>query len=161
MDGAFSEIIFVLNTQSRYHIACIGQAMDFLYKFKIWFMFYFFCYRDVVWDIISCWKRSILNHWGPGLMHVQCQAITLMDVVNWIGLKKSLWNMNRSIFWEIGLLCKVKVWTVYYTVWCCYDVVHFLPNPHKISPIARPLGRGMGCNLWVQDLIDSLPQSLQ
>ena len=32
---------------------------------------------------------------------------------------------------------------------------------HKIHPKARPLRRGMGCLLWIQHLIDILPQFLQ
>ena len=39
------------------------------------------------------------------------------------------------------------------TVQCCYNVVNFLENPHKRHPIARPLGRGMGCLVgWHSDL---------
>ena len=34
-------------------------------------------------------------------------------------------------------------------------------NPHKIHPIPRPLGRGMGCILWVQTMIYTLPHSPQ
>ena len=40
----------------------------------------------------------------------------------------------------------------YITVRCRYNAVSFLPNTHKIHPIARPSGRGMGCILWVQTL---------
>ena len=39
--------------------------------------------------------------------------------------------------------------------------VKFHTNIHKKHPIARPLGRGMGCFLWIQHLIDILPQFLQ
>ena len=38
-------------------------------------------------------------------------------------------------------------------VYCCYNTVNFLTNPHNRHPIARPSGRGMGCHLWVQSLI--------
>ena len=34
-----------------------------------------------------------------------------------------------------------------YTVRCRYNAVNFLTNIHKRHPIARPLGRGMGCIL--------------
>ena len=44
---------------------------------------------------------------------------------------------------------------------CRYNAVNFLKNINKRHPIARPLGRGMGCLLWIQDLIDILPQFLQ
>ena len=47
-----------------------------------------------------------------------------------------------------------------YTVQCRYKAVNFLTNIHKRYPIARPLGRGMGCLLWIQHLIDILPQFL-
>ena len=47
------------------------------------------------------------------------------------------------------------------TVRCRYNAVNFLKNINKRHPIARPLGRGMGCLLWIQDLIDILPQFLQ
>ena len=34
------------------------------------------------------------------------------------------------------------------TVWCRYNSVNFLTNPHNTLPIACPWGRGMGCLLW-------------
>ena len=43
------------------------------------------------------------------------------------------------------------------TVRCRYKAVHFLPNPHKRYPIARPWGRGMGCLMWAQPLIQFCP----
>ena len=51
-----------------------------------------------------------------------------------------------------------------YTVRCRYNAVNYLRNIHQRHPIhaiARPLGRGMGCLLLVQPLIDILPQFLQ
>ena len=42
-----------------------------------------------------------------------------------------------------------------------YNAFNFLKNIHKRHPITRPLGRGKGCLLWIQNLIDILPQSLQ
>ena len=47
------------------------------------------------------------------------------------------------------------------TVRCRYNAVNFLKNIHKRHHIARPLGRGMGCLLWIQLLFDILPQFLQ
>ena len=38
------------------------------------------------------------------------------------------------------------------TVQCHYNAVDFLQNYHKRHPIARPLGRDMGCLLWVTNL---------
>ena len=48
-----------------------------------------------------------------------------------------------------------------YKVRCRYKVVNFLPNPHKIHPIARLLGQNMGCNLWFDTLIQILLWSTQ
>ena len=43
------------------------------------------------------------------------------------------------------------------TLRCRYNAVNFRQNIH---PIAGPSGRGVGCLLWVQPLIDILPQFL-
>ena len=44
------------------------------------------------------------------------------------------------------------------TVRCCYNMVNLLPYPHKIHPIAHPLGWAMGCILWIQSMIYTVPQ---
>ena len=48
-----------------------------------------------------------------------------------------------------------------HTVRCRYNAVNFITNIHKRHPMARPLGRGMGCLLWIQHLIDIMSQFLQ
>ena len=50
---------------------------------------------------------------------------------------------------------------IQYTVRCRYNAVNFITNIHKRHPMARPLGRGMGCLLWIQHLIDIMSQFLQ
>ena len=47
-----------------------------------------------------------------------------------------------------------------YTVRCCYNAVSVLKNIHERHPIARPLGRGMGCLLWIQQFLQSFMQYL-
>ena len=47
------------------------------------------------------------------------------------------------------------------TVWYPYNAVNFITNIHKRHPMARPLGRGMGCLLWIQHLIDLISRFLQ
>ena len=51
--------------------------------------------------------------------------------------------------------------TLLYTVRCRYNAVNFLQNPPKRHPIGHPLGRCMGCILWVQTLTYILSKSLQ
>ena len=45
-----------------------------------------------------------------------------------------------------------NAWDFLHTVWCRCNAVDFLTNSHEINPIARPLGRVMGCILWIQTL---------
>ena len=49
----------------------------------------------------------------------------------------------------------------WHTVRCCYNAVNFQKNIHKRHTIARPLGRGMGCLLWIQHLIDIMREFMQ
>ena len=42
-------------------------------------------------------------------------------------------------------------------VWCRYNAVNFLLNPHKRQHIAHPLGTGIGRLLWVQPVIKFCP----
>ena len=66
----------------------------------------------------------------------------------------------------IPTLCE-RLMVIYYwvillhTVRCRYNAVNFITNIHKRHPMARPLGRGMGCLLWIQHLIDIMSQFLQ
>ena len=46
-------------------------------------------------------------------------------------------------------------------MWCRYNRVNFLHNPHNRHPIARPWGRGVGCLLWGVSLMHVLPLSSQ
>ena len=70
------------------------------------------------------------------------------------------WRRTYVIWWVDG------VWSIQWsetfatTVRCRYNAVGFLTNIHKIHPIARPLGRGMGCLFLFQHLIDILFQFL-
>ena len=57
------------------------------------------------------------------------------------------------------LRCGSPGHTLQCTVRFRYNVVNFIKIEHKGHPIVRPLGRGMGCLLWIQSLIYFLPQS--
>ena len=52
-----------------------------------------------------------------------------------------------------------RCWPTYPGIF--HNAVHFLQNHHKRHPIARPLGRVMGCLLWDHTYIHILPQSPQ
>ena len=70
------------------------------------------------------------------------------------------WSPYRKPHWNPGR----------YNITCCifnqkYDIHmsyiwNFLTNTHKRHPIAHPLWRGIGCLLWIQNLIHILPQFL-
>ena len=80
------------------------------------------------------------------------------DLSNGLALKRCqaiIWTNDDQVLW-----CH-KASEVTSIVWCLYNAVNFLPNPHKIHPIAHPLGWDMGCILWVQTVIYTLPQSMQ
>ena len=61
----------------------------------------------------------------------------------------------------LALERKIYIGVNTYTVRCRYNAVNFLRHSHKIHPIARPLGRDMGCLLCSPILIYIWPQSLQ
>ena len=81
----------------------------------------------------------------------------------------AIWTMQDK--WNLvfhKVIFQIPAWSQWWkdienanTVWCHYNAVNFLQNPHKRHPIACPLGWGMRCLLCVQTLICILPQSLQ
>ena len=58
------------------------------------------------------------------------------------------------------LMCVWHQWFLFTIEQCRFNTVSFLTNIHKRHPIACPQGCGMGCLLWIQHLIDILPQFL-
>ena len=82
-----------------------------------------------------------------------------MSFVNclwWIVLLGGRIPLDELCAPELKIDCKNT-----YTVRCRSNAVNFLQNLHKKHPIARPLGRAMGCVLCFQILIYILPQSLE
>ena len=71
----------------------------------------------------------------------------------------SCWYQHRinPLWWSVHLLI---TWYLF-TFRIQGGAVKTRPFSHKINPIARPLGRGMGCTLWGQTRIYTLLQSLQ
>ena len=60
---------------------------------------------------------------------------------NWFCVKELDWNENTMRF--------------------RHNAANLLENPNKSHPIARSLGRGIWCLLWVHKLIYILPRQLQ
>ena len=62
-------------------------------------------------------------------------------------------------FKDVSYLCIQSV--MHAIVWFCYNAVNFLTNIHKRHPLARPLGWGKGCLLWIRHLFDILQLLMQ
>ena len=103
-------------------------------------------------EIHQCWTCA----WCMGLRFVK------MFIYLYI---RTLININHhSNDRVIGVKWFSYIWPFHAylnTVGSRKNAVNILTNPHNIHPIARPLGRGMGCILWIQTVIHTLPQSLQ
>ena len=69
--------------------------------------------------------------------------------------------LDRCCFWwsraPVHQAISKTVNTIQYTVQWHYNMVNFIPNPHKRHPIARLWGWAMGCLLRVQPLIKFCP----
>ena len=79
---------------------------------------------------------------------------------DWTGLyRKEHRTMQRDT--TTMAQCRLEILVLRNTVRCRYNAVNLFTNIHQRHPIAHPLGRGMGCLLWVHQLIDILPQFLQ
>ena len=84
-------------------------------------------------------------------MLLNCLWICILGTAFW-------WPLQETL---VALCLMASANLVVSTVRYRYNTVNFFKNIHERHPIARPLGRGMGCLLLVQSLIDILPQFLQ
>ena len=102
------------------------------------------------------WKSTLLQ------VMVWCHQATSRNL-NWIwpDLCHHMWHVTRPQWvnpWCVGLF----VWRNINTVCCRYNTNQFYKKDiYKRHPIVRPLGRGMGCLLWIQPLLDILLLLLQ
>ena len=99
-------------------------------------------------NTISLWEQKIIfAHWNIW-MYFNPLSLAIFVIV-------SDHNFQMQFcYWYQNHLSEAN------TVRCRYNAVNFLTNTHKRHPIARPLGRGMGCILWIQHLINILPRFL-
>ena len=119
--------------------------------------------------LIALWKARNECQWVNSMMSGIVWRI--LEGGTFQHKSETAWMSNTSswtslLSWKCVGKCRQPIssghpWWDAIIVWCRYNAVNFLQNLHRIHPIARPLGRGMGCILWVQTVIYTLPQSLQ
>ena len=107
--------------------------------------------KKIMWPVYHFYSR---------LLYWQCD--NFMIVLVSMQLLWKLWIKSIGI-WLQQHAVNLESYECFfgYTVRCRYDEVNLIPNPRKLHPIARPLGRCIGCILWVQTVIYTLLQSPQ
>ena len=140
---------------------------------------------EVLWNILSCKSNKLRTEGYQQKYELQfCmnhhRETTWQEMIQCMGCYYNAVNFlqntspqntphSSSVSARYGVFCGFKLicilsqslkWCNQYhiTVRCRYNAVNFLTNIHKIHPMARPLGRGMGCILSIQHLVDILPQ---
>ena len=115
------------------------------------------------------WNLSITNtptdcgDWfNIKMLSYQCRKSHCGDktIIRLSYLHKGITYMGKMASWYWIRLHTSQL--IFKLVWCShYNMVDFLQNPHRIHLTAHLLGWEWGVVLWVQTLIDILPQSLQ
>ena len=107
--------------------------------------------------------KTVMSSWAPAknICNLQVNRTGIRNYIHSSILDVTThpcpnFNMDEG-HWSVLCHCTLT----YIQVRCCYNEVNFLPNPHKIYPIAHPLGRDMRRNLWFDTLIYILLQSMQ
>ena len=123
--------------------------------------------------VCVCLASQFLHMWVQPFAKHSCNiveniSLTILSIV-------SIMNLIKAVYFESGeipmgipdqlFLVSRPTDTIYIYIYICivrcrYNAVNFLTNIHKRHPIARPLGRGMGCLLWILHLVDILSQFL-
>ena len=103
--------------------------------------------------------------WSVGLPNLPCCAPTWRNTsercyASWARRMSDSASSKVSEQNECWI-CSAYGLSIMNTMWCCYNMVIFLQNPHNRHPIAGPWRRGMGCLLWVWILTFILLLSLQ
>ena len=109
-------------------------------------------HRDKQWPYFTICRGNMVR---VDLLSFPWQNIVLQGIL----------NQAISNFGSVGIAVQIHKYSSslgsLYTALYRYNAVNCLTNIYKIRPKARPLGRGMGCLLWTQHLMDIRPQSLQ
>ena len=127
--------------------------------------------RPCPWYLLLAQHSSIVSYYDKSCW--RCVSFSSMIVTYDLTDKQitgKWWHTIIICQWIINLAvpktskeCNHDIWEVVLgvnTVQCHYNAVSFLHKIHNKHPIPRPLGRDMGCLLWLQVLINVLPRSL-
>ena len=127
-----------------------------------------FYYNTVQYACIAQFCELYRSDWGRTWIKVSTHSILWIFSGLILGLRpanETLLQSNAVSHWQGPYLESVLILveidsvvmgTILYILLCHYNAVNFLENFHERHPIARPLGRGMGCLLWVHTLISIL-----
>ena len=123
------------------------------------------------WGVGGWWKNGLMGGWvGWWYASLELMLDFGGEGVACVGERSvrdsgsiSFFHGMAYVWYEYVLILPglVMPYGALITVRCCYNAVSFLQFPHNKHPISRPLGRGMGCMLWVSGLIHALLLSLQ
>ena len=99
--------------------------------------------------------NCIVNIMTADVLETEGARWSASMVLTWFSQNISV-SVPEGLIWFNWMSC---IW--HNTMGCHYNAVNFHPNSYKRHLIARPLGRGMGCLLWIQHLINILPEFMQ
>ena len=114
--------------------------------------------------LISSYLQGHLFIFGQGVLHTLNVLLWRFDRIafcEYVCYKVSYHYRIMCGWLSIHTMSVIMVIERHNTVRCGFNAVNFITNIHKRHPMARPLGRGMGCLLWIQHLIDIMSQFLQ
>ena len=103
-------------------------------------------------------QLSLPNPLKPGvksIMKVQLRNSADRRYSNYIWMINNFtaWGVTyiRTLMLEANIMQHIQVAIAIKQtkMWCHFNMVNFLQNPHNRHPIAHPWGQDMGCLLWV------------
>ena len=118
---------------------------------------------DGAWPSAGTDGSIELNMSSKSLM-IPMDILCIWCIWNWlIRSGKNSWSFQDQNILRWMLLIQIQKTSAWPRLYRALPIFHiqFSPKTHERHPLARPLGRGMGCLLWIQIMIYILPYSLQ
>ena len=143
------QLIFITTIEIDFYLICFICRSDLCRIFTRVLFRIFLIARNIInmnepsGNFKLQWRMSPANHYDS----------------NYTDIVLSLSSYRQTLPLRALQNCQLRIFPR--TMQCRYNAVYFLQNPLKIHPIVRPLGRGLGCILWVQTVIYFRHQSLQ